>query len=112
MQQKRKANKEWVTIIDQPTLERAILLFCQEHFRQAAKTPFGSGQLFELLSASGLKAAGEQILQGICPDLLDRESSVELRAFISQLTIPEKLWEAPQITLEVTDTKYIKALGY
>ncbi len=86
------------------------MLFCQEHFRQAAKTPFGSGQLFELLSASGLTAAGEQILQGICPDLLDGESLVELRAFISQLAIPERLREAPQITLEVTDTEYIKAI--
>ena len=79
---KCKANEEWVTIIDQPTLERAILLFCQQHFQQASSTPFGSDQLFHLLSASGLTKAGDQILDGVCPNLREQVSSEVLRLLV------------------------------
>jgi hypothetical protein len=54
VKQKRKTHEEWITVIDQATLEKAILLYCQQHFQQAAETPFGSGQLHALLAASGI----------------------------------------------------------
>ncbi len=56
--QKRRANEEWVTVIDQATLEKLVLLFCQQHFNQASQTSFGSGHSSRLLEGLGLTTLG------------------------------------------------------
>jgi hypothetical protein len=61
---KQTATEEWTTVINQKTLETSILLFCSQHFQQASSTPFGSGQLFRLLGASGQTPTGESMLSG------------------------------------------------
>ena len=107
---KRQATEEWVTVIDKPTLERSILLFCQQHFQQAAQTPFGSGHLAKLLLSSGLTPAGEQMLQGTWTADAGIAMTPELQAFISRLAVPAELRDVPQITSEVTVDEYKEAI--
>ncbi len=108
---RQKTNEEWVTVTDQPTLERSILLFCQQHFQQAATTPFGSGQLHEMLAASGLTMAGEQILKGTYKSPISGTSNAP-RVFISRLVVPEQLWDAPPIQVEVMVEEYISTINW
>jgi hypothetical protein len=110
IRQKRQATEEWVTVIDKPTLERSILLFCQQHFQQAAQTPFGSGHLAKLLLSSGLTQAGEQMLRGKWTTDEGIAMTPELQAFISRLAIPAELRDVPQITSEVTVDEYKEAI--
>ncbi len=84
-------NKEWVTVIDQVTLEKSVLLYCQEHFQQASSTPFGSGHLSNLLATSGLSEIGLQILQGTWKPPQGEAVYPELQAVICHLAIPEAL---------------------
>ncbi len=105
---KRKVNEEWVTIIDQNTLERSILLFCQQHFQQAANTPCGSGHLSHLLEASGLTEAAKTILQGTFPTT--PSMSKELKEFLTRLAIPEKLQNVDPIPINVSVQEYSKVI--
>jgi hypothetical protein len=110
VRQKRTAPEEWVTIIDRQTLETSILLFCQQHFQQAASTPFGSGHLADILEGSGLTAAGEAMLQGEWQPNSASTRTPELRAFIRRLAIPDQLRDTPPIDLEVSVDEYRSAL--
>jgi hypothetical protein len=110
VRQKRTAPEEWVTIIDRQTLETSILLFCQQHFQQAASTPFGSGHLADILEGSGLTAAGEAMLQGEWQPNSASTRTPELRAFIRRLAIPDQLRDTPPIDLEVSVDEYRSAI--
>jgi hypothetical protein len=107
---KRTEDEEWITIIDQPTLEKTALLYCQQHFQQAQNTPFGSGHLHNLLNGSGLTSAGQQILKGSWNEQNIDSSSKVLQAFITQLVIPEQLRDAQPICLEITMAEYGEAI--
>ncbi len=69
IQQKRKGHKEWTTLLDKCLIETAILLYNQQHFRQAATTPFGQGFLAKLLGHAGITEQCYQILDGIKVDI-------------------------------------------
>jgi hypothetical protein len=108
--QKRRANEEWVTVIDQATVEQSVLLYCQQHFQQAKQTPFGSGHLSKLLSTSGLTNIGLQILQGEWKGSQGTASLPELQSVISHLAIPEALRNVKDISLEVSTEEYSEAI--
>ena len=107
---KRTATEEWTTVINQKTLETSILLFCSQHFQQASSTPFGSGQLFRLLGASGQTPTGESMLSGSWLQSHPEINSRVLRAFIAHLAIPEPLRTTPALDTEISDEEYQSAI--
>ncbi len=110
VQNKRSATEEWETIINQPTLERAILLFCSQHFQQASNTPFGAGQLVSLLGTSGLTSAGKEILSGTWLHKHPELQPPELRSFIAHLARPAPLRNVPGILTEISVKHYQEAI--
>ena len=106
MRHKRTGTEEWVTIIDQPTMETAILRFCQQHFQQALQTPFGSGHLINLLGSLSLTSTGNHILNGSWPSSISAPVSPELEAFLLHLAIPEQLGNISPIKSEVSVDEY------
>ncbi len=90
-------------------MERAILLYCHSYFNQASVTPLSSGQLADLLGHSELTSVGNQILQG---KFVNQEKLPDpvLRAFMSQLAIPEELQHAKSIPIEITPEEYSQAV--
>jgi hypothetical protein len=112
IQNKRTAMEEWTTVIDQSTLESAILLYCSQHFQQAKPTPFGSGQLFELLGTSGLTATGTDILEGKWIASHPEIETPELKAFIANLATPAPLRNVPSLSTEISINDYKHAINH
>ncbi len=110
VQEKRQDSEEWVTLIDKQSLERAILVYCQEHFRQAEATPFGAGQLFDMLGHSGLTEAGRELLKGTLFENADHTDFPEIKEFITQLAIPSQLLETQPIPSEISLQDYSAAI--
>ena len=107
---KRSASEEWVTVIDKRTLETAVLLYCQQHFRQASTTPLGSGQLAELIGNAGLTEECTNILNGMIPEAIKSATQPELSAFIAHMAIPEDLRDAPLISTEISAGEFTSSI--
>ncbi len=75
-------------ILDKKIIKTAIILYCQQHFWQAADTPFGSGHLAELIGQAGLMEACNEILQGAQVNLPPALPTKEFGLVLSMLAIP------------------------
>ena len=94
--------EEWVTLLDKSHLENALLLYCEEHFQQAASTPLGSGHLSKLLGTAGLTEAGKQIIDGTLYTCFDDSNCPELATFLTQLAMPEEIKNCEPVKTKIT----------
>ena len=100
--------EEWVTLVDKTHLESALLLYCEQHFQQAADTPLGSGHLAKLLGIAGLTAAGQKIIDGTLFTCFDETTCPELATFLAQLAMPDEIKNRDPIKTEITLEEYRK----
>jgi len=98
--------EEWVTLVDKTHLENALLLYCEQHFQQAADTPLGSGHLAKLLGIAGLTAAGQKIIDGTLFTCFDETTCPELATFLAQLAMPDEIKNRDPIKTEITLEEY------
>jgi len=57
-------NKKWMTLINPLEMEKSLIDYCQEHFKEAQGTPYTIPPLSELLNPDSLMPFGRQVLQG------------------------------------------------
>ena len=57
-------------VLDCSTMEQTLNNYNQSWFRQAADTPFGHGNLFNLVGFEGLTEEADAILHGDCIDYM------------------------------------------
>ncbi len=69
-------SEEWVTVIEKTTL--VVLLYCQQHFRQASNTPLGSGHLAQIIGTARTTEECNKILHGIIPEAIKTAQPPEL----------------------------------
>ena len=105
---KRKDDEEWVTLLDKATIEKAILLYCSQHFNQAMETPFGHGHLAELIGHAGLTEASSAILKGSPVEVPPELTSTELSQILTLLAVPKELQNIPEIPTEISVEEYSK----
>jgi hypothetical protein len=88
MAQADKHSVEYDTLIDSNEIEAELLRYNHAWFRQAAETPFGHGDLFDLVGYSGLTEAADAIVDGACPAHLGEPMSREVQAFLEECRRP------------------------
>ena len=106
----KDTTEQWETIIDKEKLEKAILLYCHQHFQQARQTPFGKGPLANAIGKDGLTELSDRILQGTFFERTDYELFPEIRTFIKQLAMPDIIKSQDQINSAISVDHYRKAI--
>jgi hypothetical protein len=74
-------------------MEQTLNDYNRSWFRQAADTPFGHGDLFNLVGFEGLTEEADAILRGDCIDYMGIPMSNELKVFLEACKRPNKLSE-------------------
>ena len=85
------------TILDCSTMEKTLNEYNRSWFRQAADTPFGHGDLYNLVGFDGLTEEADAILNGDCIDYMGIPMSNELKVFLEECKRPNKLEEISTI---------------
>ena len=108
MAQADKHSVEYDTLIDSNEIGAELLRYNHAWFRQAAETPFGHGDLFNLVGYSGLVTeAVDAIVNGACPDYLRAPMSREVQVFLEEFRRPANV----QMVDTIISTKdYINAI--
>jgi hypothetical protein len=82
MAQSDKASVTYDTLLDYEAIENELLRYnSREWFRQAKNTPFGHGDLFDLLGYDGLTEEATAIVSGSCTQYMGIPMSRELQIF-------------------------------
>ena len=68
MAQSDKTSVHYATILDCDAIEAELTSYNREWFRQAKDTPFGQGELFDLVGYNGLTETATAIVNGDCVD--------------------------------------------
>ena len=107
MAQADKHSVEYDTLIDSNEIEAELLRYNHAWFWQAAETPFGHGDLFNLVGYSGLTEAADAIIDGACPDYLRAPMSRVVQVFLEECRRPANV----QMVDTIISTKdYINAI--
>ena len=93
MAQADKHSVTYDTILDRASIEQELLRYNITWFRQAADTPFGHGELFNLLGYDGLTAEADAIVSGTCIPYMGIQMSRELQIFLEECCRPESVKE-------------------
>jgi hypothetical protein len=91
------------TILDCATMENTLNAYNRSWFRQAADTPFGHGDLFNLVGFDGLTEEADAILKGECIEYMGIPMSNELKVFLEECKKPKKLKE---ISVNISDEDF------
>jgi hypothetical protein len=102
MAQADKTSVEYATILDSEEIEHHLLTYNWNWFRQAKDTPFGQGELYELVGYDGLTEAANYIVDGDCIDYMGIPMVRELRVFLEECKRPASVsMISSTISLEV-----------
>ena len=93
MAQADKSSVTYDTILDCDRIEQELLRYNRKWFRQAAETPFGHGELFQLLGYDGLTAEADAIISGTCIPYMGLQTSRELQIFLEECRRPDLVKE-------------------
>jgi hypothetical protein len=85
------------TILDCSTMEKTLNEYNRSWFRQAADTPFGHGDLYNLVGFDGLTEEADAILKGDCIDYMGIPMSTELKVFLEECKRPTNLTDISPI---------------
>lgn len=88
MTQADKYSVEYKTLIDPTEIEDEVLRYNHSWFRQAAETPFGQGDLFNLVGHDGLTAEADAIVDGDCVAHLGIPMSRATQVFLEECRRP------------------------
>jgi hypothetical protein len=97
----------YATLLDCNAIEQELLQYNHNWFRQAKDTPFGHGELYDLVGYDGLTAEATAIVNGTCIPYLGIHMSWELQTFLEECCRPTTVKE---ISSFVTIADYTKAL--
>jgi Reverse transcriptase (RNA-dependent DNA polymerase) len=95
------------TILDCATMEDTLNDYNRSWFRQAADTPFGHGDFFNLVGFDGLTEEADAILNGDCIEYMGIPMSNELKVFLEECKRPKKLKE---IKTTISDEDFHKTV--
>ena len=96
------------TILDCVTMEKTLNEYNRSWFRQAADTPFGHGDLYNLVGFDGLTEEADAILNGECIDYMGIPMSKELQVFLEECKRPNQLKEISAIISDEDFQKTVK----
>ena len=85
MAQSDKNSVEYKTLQDSDEIEAELLRYNKAWFRQAAATPFGHGELFNMV---GLTEEADAIVAGECTEYLGIPMSKETQVFLEECSQP------------------------
>ena len=88
MAQSDKNSVEYETLLDPAEIEAELLRYNHAWFRQAADTPFGHGELFDLVGFSGTTPDADAIHNGECIESLGIPMSREITTFLEECKRP------------------------
>ena len=91
MAQSDKNSVEYKTLLDCDEIDAELLRYNREWFRQASETPFGHGELFDMLGFSGLTDEAHAIIKGDCVAHLGIPMSREIETFLEECRRPDSV---------------------
>ena len=91
MAQFDKTSVDYDTILDCDVIEAELLDYNRLWFRQAEETPFGHGELYDLLGYSGLTEEATAIISGECIAHIGPPMCRELQVFLEECRRPESV---------------------
>ncbi len=101
MAQADKTSVEYATILDCAEIEHELLRYNKKWFRQAHVTPFGHGELYNLVGYDGLTEEATNIVSGMCIDHMGLTLTREQKVFLEECKCPGSITDIrTNITLE------------
>ena len=91
MAQSDKTSVEYDTILDFEVIEAELTRYNREWFRQAKDTPFGHGELYDLVGYDGLTETATAIVDGACIEHFGIPMSRELQVFLEECRRPDSV---------------------
>ena len=91
MAQSDKHSVEYKTILDPDEINAELLRYNREWFRQAADTPFGYGELFDMVGFSGTTPEADAIINGDCIAHMGIPMSREIETFLEECRQPDSV---------------------
>lgn len=110
MAQSDKTSVSYTTILDCNEIEAELTRYNREWFRQAKDTPFGHGELFNLVGYDGLTDTATAIVHGDCIDHLGGfplQQPRELRVFLEECRRPASV---ELISTTISTEQYISTV--
>ncbi len=108
MAQSDKTSVTYDTLLDCEAIEHELLRYNREWFRQAKTTPFGHGELFDLLGYDGLTDEASAIVLGTCKQHMGIPMSRELQTFLEECRRPDSVKEISSFITIADFTKTVK----
>ena len=108
MAQSDKTSVTYATILDCDTIERELLRYNHDWFRQAKDTPFGHGKLYDLVGYDGLTEEANSIVSGTCIQYLGLPMSRELQVFLEECRRPASVTQISSFITIADFTKTVK----
>jgi hypothetical protein len=91
MAQSDKHSVYYATEMDSAAIDKALLQYGKGWFREAAKTDFGAGELYDMVGFDGLTQEADAILNGNWTDHMGMPMSPELTEFLKQCKRPDNI---------------------
>jgi hypothetical protein len=88
MAQADKLSVEYKTLLDCDEIEHELLTYNRSWFRQAQDTPFGHGELYEMVGYDGLTEEADNIVSGFCIAHMGIPMTRELQVFLEECKRP------------------------
>ena len=107
MAQSEKNSVTYATILDCDAIEEELARYNREWFRQAKDTPFGNGELFDLVGFDGLTEPATNIVEGECMDHMGIPMSRELQVFLEECRRPDSV---KMISTTITNEQFISSV--
>jgi hypothetical protein len=79
---------EYTTLLDADAIEEELINYNRDWFKQAAETPFGHGELYDMVGYSGLTDEADAIVEGDCIEYLGIPMSRETQVFLEECRRP------------------------
>ena len=89
MAQSDKNSVDYTTVLDCAVIEEELTKYNREWFRQAKDTPFGHGELYDLVGYDGLTETATAIVDGECVEYMGIPMQRELEVFLEECRRPE-----------------------
>lgn len=88
MAQFDKTSVAYDTLLDCEAIEAELMRYNRNWFRQASETPFGNGELYDLVGYDGLTEEATAIIDGDCIEYMGIPMSRELQVFLEECKRP------------------------
>jgi hypothetical protein len=107
MAQADKLSVEYTTLLDSDEIELELLRYNHEWFQQASDTPFGHGELYNMLGYSGLTEEAHAVAEGDCVAHLGIPMSKEVQLFLEECSRPDHV---PSVETVITTKDFVDSI--